>query len=237
MHCAAPPRCEHTPSHCALSSGFFHERLPSRQPAIARHPQRWHATQAQPPSAQTKSPCKARARSGKSATAGPACTRPAIQRLLAHRFLGSSRSVGSSVSSRLGSVSSSSASVLGGVSSVVGSVLGRVSSVAGSFLGSSSSVRSSSAGISSSVLGSIGSGVSGVLGGFNGWGWSRCWSFHWRRCWRRHNSFFLLAASSQCNCSDHRCENKGLLHLDIPKDGKFLWKGPGARNPPMAKSA
>ncbi len=165
-------------------------------------------------------------------SAGPASTRPAAQRLLAHRFLGSGSGVGSSISSRLGSVCSGGACVLGGFSSVVGCVLGRIDGIASSFLGSVGSLRSSSAGIGSSVLGSVSCSVGGILGSFNSRCRCRCWRFHGRRCWCGHSSFFLLAASSQSNSSHQRCDNKGFLHLDIPNDGGFLWNGPGQTERP-----
>lgn len=223
MPCTASWAVTIYPSHCACAVAFFmgtREDVESdRQPSTAIH-------RPQPTQRPNKKPVQSTGSFRQVCSAGPVATRPATQRLLAHRFLGSGSSIGSSVSSRLGSISSSGASVLGGVSSVMGGVLGGINSVASSFLGSVSSLRSSSAGIGSSVLGSISSSVGGVLGSFNSRCGCRCWRFHRRRCWCGHSSFFLLAASSQSNSSHQRCDNQGFLHFGIPNDGGFLWNGP-----------
>ncbi len=197
-----------------MRSGFFHRR---------RRPLKGLSSRPLSPAPPQKKPVQSTGSFRRISSAGPVVTRPAAQRLLAHRFLGSGSSVGSSIGSGLGSIRSSSAGILGSVSCVVGSVLGRISSIAGGFLGGICSLRSSSAGIGSSILGSVSSSVGGVLGSFNSGGRCRCWRFHGRRCWCWHSSFFLLAASSQSNSSHQRCDNKGFLHFGIPNDGGFLW--------------
>ena len=247
----APPHSAHWMQGtllCFLSSGQAHRsydqqvshRPPAKQPK-ARCPPRLRKCKAQK--------TKARAEHGLGvllADQRPCDHWPRSQSLLGSSFLCSGSSVRSGISSSLGSVSSSGASilgsVLGGISSVAGgvsgsstSVLGSVSSSSASILGSVSGVGSSIASSVSGVLGSIGSGVGSVLGGFNSRCGCRSGSFHRSGCWRRSSSFFLLAAGGQSNSSDQRCENNGLLHLDIPNDGGFLCFKPEANDSPRQR--
>ena len=149
--------------------------------------------------------------------------------LLGGSILGSGSGVRGGVCGSLGSLCSSSACVFGGIlgsvcsvasssGCILGNFLGGVSSSSTSVLGCINSVRSSGTSSSGCVLGCISGSVGSILGGFS----SRCWSRSLNRSWCRSSSFFLLAASGQCNSSDQRSENNGLLHLDIPNHGGFF---------------